>query len=90
MKLMKPDQIPAFVADVLNAGCDICAIGHDRYVLGDIEEMDAAANELTRIDEAYGDRDFLKREIVAHLRSLGRYLDIESTATHWTEYKKPN
>ncbi|MQW86011.1 hypothetical protein [Sinorhizobium saheli] len=87
---MKADQIPAFVDDVIKAGCDICAIGPDNYVLGDIEEMDAARDELSRIKEAYGDRDFLLHEIVAHLRSLGRYLDIGGSAAHWTESEKPN
>lgn len=46
-------EIPAFVDAVIKAGCDICAIGHDCYVLGDLEEMDAAANELARIDEVF-------------------------------------
>lgn len=90
LKVMQADKIPAFVADVIGAGCDICAIGHDRYVLGDIEEMHAARDELSRINELYGDRDFLRREIVAYLRSLGRYLDVGSETTHWTENKKPH
>lgn len=84
MKLMQASQIPSFVDEIIQAGCDICAVGHDRYVLGDIEEMVDAESELQRIDEAYGDRDFLKLEIVAYLRSLGRYLDVGSSATHWT------
>ncbi len=89
-KLMQPDEIPAFVREVIESGCDICAIGHDGYVIGDIEEMDAARDELARINKAYGDRDFLRLEIVAYLRSLGRYLDIESSPTHWTQNSKPN
>ena len=89
-KLMKPEEIPAFVSDVIEAGCDICAIGHDGYVVGDVEEMDAARDELARINKAYGDRDFLRLEIVVYLRSLGRYLDIGSSATHWTQNQKPN
>ena len=90
MKLMQANDIPAFVADVIDAGCDICAIGHDGYVLGDLEEMDAARDELARINELYGDRDFLRLEIVVYLRTLGRYLDIGSEATHWTENRKPH
>jgi hypothetical protein len=81
-KLMQPEEIPAFVSDVIEAGCDICAIGHDGYVIGDIEEMDAARDELKRIVIAYGDRDPLRLEIVAYLRSLGRYLDTEFPSTH--------
>ncbi|MER9048205.1 hypothetical protein NKH89_13265 [Mesorhizobium sp. M0923] len=87
---MQASEIPAFVDEIIQAGCDICAVGHDAYVLGDVEEMVDAEIELQRIDEAYGDRDFLKLEIVAYLRSLGRYLDVGSTATHWIESQKPN
>ncbi|WP_310390446.1 hypothetical protein [Rhizobium sp. 1399] len=75
---MQAEQIPAFVEDVIKAGCDICAIGHGRYVLGEIEELNAAREELARINEVYGDRDFLLPEIVSYLRSLGRYLDVGS------------
>lgn len=87
-RLMLESEIPAFVDAVIEAGCDICAIGHDCYVLGDLEEMDAAADELERIDDKFGDRDFLLLEIVAYLRSMGRYLDPGSPAKHWTENGK--
>ena len=90
MKLMQASQIPAFVDEIIKAGCDICAVGHHGYVLGDFEEMDEARDELARISEAYGDRDFLRFEIIAHLRSLGRYLELGSSATHWSETEKPN
>ncbi|RWD01509.1 MAG: hypothetical protein EOS58_25470 [Mesorhizobium sp.] len=82
---MRSSEIPAFVTRVIETGCDICAIGHSRYALGDVEEMLAAEDELRRIDEEFGDRDFLLAEIVAHLRSIGRYLDPGSSASHWSE-----
>lgn len=44
-KLMKASDIPAFVDDVIRAGCGICAVGQDKYVLGDGE---AVADELDR------------------------------------------
>lgn len=47
-RLMLKSEIPAFVDAVIKTGCDICAIGHDCYVLGDLEEMVAAAGELKR------------------------------------------
>ncbi|APG93118.1 hypothetical protein SAMCFNEI73_pA0141 (plasmid) [Sinorhizobium americanum] len=87
-RLMLESEIPAFVDAVIEAGCDICAIGHDSYVLGDLEEMDAAADELARIDEVFGDRDFLLLEIVAYLRSFGRYLEPGPSPGHWTENGK--
>lgn len=37
---MKESEIPAFVQEVIDAGCDICAIGHNGYVIGDIEERE--------------------------------------------------
>lgn len=81
--LMKAGEIPAFVEEVIKTGCNICAVGDDKYLIGDADlppsEWDRALPELDRIEEAYGDRDFLKLEIVAHLRSIGRYLDIEPT-----------
>ncbi|MEO5326199.1 hypothetical protein PV773_23055 [Mesorhizobium sp. CC13] len=85
---MQASEISTFVDAVIKAGCEICAVGHESYVLGDLEEMDTAADELERIDKKFGDRDFLKLEIVAYLRSIGRYLDPGSPATHWTENMK--
>lgn len=41
---MRVSEIPAFVDDVVEAGCDICAVGHDKYVLGAFEEQEAAAD----------------------------------------------
>lgn len=79
--LMNEDEIPAFVVDVIEAGCDISAAGHDSYVIGDIEEQDAAIKELDRIGEEYGNRDALKLEIVAYLWSIGRYVEVASEAT---------
>lgn len=85
---MLKSEIPAFVEAVIEAGCDICAIGHDSYVLGDLEEMDAATDELDRINEVFGDRDFLLLEIVAYLRSLGRYLEPSPSPGHWSDNSK--
>lgn len=85
---MLESEIPAFVDAVIKTGCNICAIGHDCYVLGDLEEMDAATDELERIDQEFGDRDFLLPEIVAYLRSIGRYLDPGSPSKHWTQNGK--
>ncbi|AII27820.1 hypothetical protein B9J07_13155 [Sinorhizobium sp. LM21] len=78
---MKPSEIPDFVAEIIKTGCDITAIGHDKYVLGDIEEQDAAIDELDRIGEKYGDRDHLKLQIVAYLWSIDRYIELEPEVT---------
>ena len=73
---MKASEIPAFVDEVIEAGCNICAVGHDKYVLGDIEEQDRAKDELDRILEKYGNRDPLKLEIISYLWSIGRFIEV--------------
>ncbi|MEI2298820.1 hypothetical protein [Ensifer sp. MJa1] len=78
---MKASEIPAFVVDVIEVGCDISAVGHESCVIGDIEEQDAAIEELDRVGEKYGNRDPLKQEIVNYLWSIGRYVDIASEGT---------
>ena len=81
MKLMKAEQIPQFVQDVVALGCEICAIGDVHYVFGDadlpIERAEALAPEFLRINETYGCRFHLKREIIAYLNSIGRYVDLD-------------
>ena len=76
---MRADEIPAFVDAVVATGCDICAVGHDAYVIGDADlseaELIEALPKLRVVEKQFGERDFLKMEIVAHLRSLGRYID---------------
>lgn len=36
-RVMLESEIPAFVVDMIAIGCDICAIGHDSYVIGDAD-----------------------------------------------------
>ncbi len=78
---MDPGEIPAFVDDVIEAGCDICAVGHDSYVISEIEEQTATKEKLDRIVEKYGNRDALRWEIVAYLWSIGRFLELASEIT---------
>ncbi|ANK76792.1 hypothetical protein FA04_29240 (plasmid) [Ensifer adhaerens] len=59
---MKATEVPAFVDDVIEAGCNICAVGQESYVIGDIDEQEA------------GDRDLIRLEIVDYLWSIGRYM----------------
>ncbi|MEI2300845.1 hypothetical protein [Ensifer sp. MJa1] len=75
-RMMKTSEISAFVSEVIGAGCQISAVGHDMYVIGDVEEQDAAIEEINRIGEKYGRRGPLRLEIVAYLRSIGRYVDV--------------
>jgi hypothetical protein len=92
-RLMQPDEIAGFVDAVIETGCDICAVGHDSYVIGDVDlppaQYEAVAPTLQAIDEKFGDRDFLKFEIIAHLRTLGRYVD-SADISHWSQNPKPS
>ncbi|MET3648009.1 hypothetical protein [Phyllobacterium ifriqiyense] len=92
-RLMLESEIPAFVDDVIKTGCDICAIGLEYYTIGDAdlpkEKIDKVTVELDRIWGKYGDRDHLRFEIIAHLRSLGRYID-DPSIDHWSKNPQPN
>lgn len=81
--IMRKEQIPAFVRDLIEVGCDMIAFGHDRYFLGDsdlsCDDAKAKASEITR---AYGQRDHLVPEIAEHLRSIGRYIDFDESSAH--------
>ncbi|PYE30030.1 hypothetical protein C8J35_11521 [Rhizobium sp. PP-F2F-G38] len=87
-RLMQESEIPAFVDAIIETGCDICACGDDLYTIGDAdlsdENYEIAAPQLQAINQKFGDRDFLRREIVAYLRSLRRYLD-SSEIDHWSQ-----
>ena len=79
-QLMKEDEIPSFVAAIVATGCDICAIGHENYVICEAdlspEELEDMSSRLAAIEEIFGERDFLKNQIAAYLRSVGRYVDL--------------
>ncbi len=78
---MDASEIPAFMFDVLEVGCDICAVGHDSYVIGEIDEQTQASRTLDRILEKYGNRDPLRWQIVAYLWSIGRFVELTSEPT---------
>ncbi|MER8816310.1 hypothetical protein [Mesorhizobium sp. M0965] len=77
---MQEKDIPTFVQSVVDLGCDICAVGHFGYVFGDVDlppaQREAIQPQLRLIDETYGERDHLMAEIIAYLRSIGRYIEV--------------
>lgn len=83
---MTKDQIPEFVEDIIETGCPICAIGHELYVLGEIdvpdEDFDRVVKEVHAISKRYGERDHLRYEIVKHLRSIGRFIELDQPTSH--------
>lgn len=83
---MTEDQVPEFVDAIIATGCPISAVGHDIYVFAEIdlpdEDIDRVAAEIHAICERYGERDHLRLEIVAYLRSLGRFFDLPTDTVH--------
>ncbi|MBD9524946.1 hypothetical protein IB262_34380 [Ensifer sp. ENS02] len=75
---MTPNEIPDFVNELIAAGCEITAIGREMYVIG---EAKGASAEVRRITKKYGERDPLRLEIIADLRSFGRYIEQETEET---------
>jgi len=78
---MRKDEIADFVDEIIATGCPICAIGDDLYVLGEIdvaeEDMERVSSEVHEISMRYGERDHLRMEIAAYLRSIGRYFELD-------------
>ena len=76
MKLMREEQIPGFVAEVIAAGCNITAIGDKFYVMGDADLPEpqrlAVQPILHQLTRRYGLRDYLSPQMVQYLHSVGR------------------
>ncbi|QND60143.1 hypothetical protein [Mesorhizobium huakuii] len=76
---MTENDIPAFVQEVAATGCNICAVGPNHYVVGDVDvprdKRRGLYKKLQEIDARYGIRDHLRNEIASHLNSIGRYID---------------
>jgi hypothetical protein len=81
MKMMSEDQIPSFVQEVADTGCDITAVMGVGFLIGDAdlprEAYEIAAPRLKEICERYGRRDHLVSEIVDYLVSIGRHFPKE-------------
>lgn len=74
---MVETEIPEFVQALIEAGAGICAVGRDGYVIGDADLDDPEVLlKIHNIAVSYGERDHLRAEISAHLRSLGRHAEI--------------
>ena len=44
--------------------------------------MERVSAEVQAICQRYGDRDHLRHDIVAHLRSIGRFIDLTGELLH--------
>ncbi|AOG10836.1 hypothetical protein BSY240_2270 [Agrobacterium sp. RAC06] len=73
---MQMDDIPSFVSELVDAGVPICGVGRELYVIGDPNLPDEKAEVVWEICNRYGERDHLILEIIAYLRSTGRFLDV--------------
>ena len=54
---------------------------HESYTIGDAdvsdEDYERVAPVLDEIEDRYGERDHLNAEIIAYLRSIGRFIDLD-------------
>lgn len=76
MSVMTEDQIPQFVDELLELGCEVEAISPDHYVIGDVDlplaEYEAIEDRLIAVCERYRERGHLRSEIAGYLHSIGR------------------
>lgn len=76
MHKMKPEDIPAFVEEVVATGCNITAIAGVGYLIGDADlpddQLEEVMPKLSKITDSYGKRDHLLGEITKYLVSIGR------------------
>lgn len=83
---MRKSQIPDFIEEIIATGCPMTAAGYDMYVFAEIdapeEDVDRISEEVQAICDRYGAREHLLLEIVAHLRSLGHYYDLDAETLH--------
>lgn len=79
---MSPDDIPAFIDEIVATGCEPTAVG-DGYIIGDSDlpepQCDDIQPVLLEIGERYGSRDHLVAEIAAYLTSVGRFYPMPTT-----------
>lgn len=74
MKRMRAEDIPRFIAELIDAGCEPIAVG-EYYVIGDTDLPQPASDlepKVHEITDRYGPRDHLVAEISAYLTSIGR------------------
>ncbi|KQX02748.1 MULTISPECIES: hypothetical protein [Ensifer] len=49
---MDASEIPFFVSDLIEAACDVPAVGHDSYVTGEVQEDSSTQELLSRTEIA--------------------------------------
>jgi hypothetical protein len=69
----RPRTVPELVSVLIDAGCDMCAVGSGYCINEPFEEH--AASKVNEILLDFGPRLHLVETISAHLRTMGRYLD---------------
>jgi hypothetical protein len=79
-KLMKVSDIPAFVYEIVETAAT-SARSATTNTSSETQSCHSTnrikvRRKLDKIEDNYGDRDFLRLEIVGHLRSIGRYIDV--------------
>lgn len=83
---MTEDQIPEFVDAILSTGSPMVAVGENHYVLGEVDvpeaDLERVSREVHKISLRFGERDHLRKEIIAYLYSIGRFFEHEHQTRH--------
>lgn len=69
------ERVATLIASLIEAGCDICAVGRG-YAINEPEDVEGS-RKVDLILKGFGPRDHLTDNILEHLRSLGRFVDLE-------------
>lgn len=84
MKTMQRQDIPEFVAAIVDTGCDITALPGLGYVIGDADlprgQYREVAPKLDRIVERYGSRSHLVADISSYLTSIGKFYSLTAAS----------
>lgn len=81
--IMRKEQIPDFVRELTEIGCEMMAFGPCRYAVGDADlDSENAKAKVDEITRAYGARDHLVPEIACYLRSIGRFIDFDDPSVN--------
>lgn len=80
---MKKEDIPQFIDDLTAVGAPVCAVGRERYIIGDSDIPEEQRPAVWDVCDRYETRDHLVQDIVAYLRSIGRFMDVSTERLYW-------
>ncbi|MCZ8158954.1 MAG: hypothetical protein O9256_03590 [Rhizobiaceae bacterium] len=83
---MSEEQIPAFIDELLATGCPVYAVGQKAYVIAEFAVPEclrsSTSERVNKICQRFGERDHLILQIVHHLWSIGRGIQVVDDMVH--------